>query len=184
MTAQQVIVRVNGVPLLGRDLVAFGAKAGAEQTMSAEMFQFLQQRAIDRELALQAAKARGIVLDVSAQGQLASLRASAEAREVTDPEAVAFELRDAEAHLYVEAMLAKDGAPPAFAGQAEIDAYYQQHRAELGELPADPNAHEAAWAVMGLRIRGLLATEQPALHAASLATLLAQLRKAAEITDP
>jgi hypothetical protein len=111
--ADQVIARINGTPITGRQLVAFGADA--EHTMTKEMFDYLRRRAIDRELTFQAAKAAGIELTTAQLAELDQVRTNATEHGVTD---IDLQVADARAGLLQSALLAKATTVAAPTGDA------------------------------------------------------------------
>ena len=136
----QTEATVNGVAITGADLLAFRAEDGDRQTMSPEVHELLLQRAIERELTIQAARARKIELTSIHDAQLAQVRQNALARGETDPARLAFEDREARAQLLLEEVAKAEGAPPALADDKAVDAYLKAHAAEIGPLPKKPEA--------------------------------------------
>jgi hypothetical protein len=162
----QVVARVNGAPITGRQLVAFRAAGPEEQTMTPEMFDFLHQRAIERELVLQEARARGVELAPPQLAQLEAVRRDAARRGVTDPAEVDFEVNDARAGLLEAALLARAGAAAPAANDADVDRYLQEHA----------GADRA-------RARQQLADEAQARYQERRRAYLDELAAAARITD-
>jgi hypothetical protein len=67
-----VLARVGGTSITGRDLVATSTSDSI--SMSRPMFEALVERAIDRELAIQKARADGLALDAVRMHQLEVVR--------------------------------------------------------------------------------------------------------------
>lgn len=172
------VATVNGVAITGADMVAFRAKTGEALELTPEMHEFLLQRAIDRELTMQAARARKLELSAMQQDQLAQVRANAEARGETDPAQLAYEEKDARAQMLLESMAAADGAPAALVDDAAVDRYLEEHAAELGPAPRDPRAAQQR----RIELRQKLYAEQAAAHDARVRELLDRLAAGATIT--
>lgn len=134
VAGERVLARVNGTAITGRDLVAFGQATPGSQSMSREMYDALLERAIDRELVVQEARKQGIKLDDTRAHQLEQVRAAQAARTPGDEGQIEWEARDAEAHLLLDTMLAQQGVS-AIATQKDVDAYYEAHRGEFGDMP-------------------------------------------------
>ncbi|HVV81430.1 MAG TPA: hypothetical protein VHE35_00075 [Kofleriaceae bacterium] len=174
----QTIATINGVAITGADLVAFRAKDGDSLHMSPEMYDFLAQRAIEREVTLQAARARNLELSAADEAQVAQARANAAARGETDPARLAFEEKEARAQLLLEALARAEGAPPAMPDDAAVDAYLKDHASELGPLPSDPQAVQQ----LRISIRQKLYEEMANAHEESVRALLARLEAEAHIS--
>jgi len=181
--ADQVVARVDGRPLTGRQLLPFGAGDAREQPITQEMFQFLRQRAIDRELTFHEALTRGVDLTAAQQVDLAAVRRLAEMRGVTDREQIDFEESDARAELLQMALLARSGAPGPFPNEADVKSYYESHRDELDDLPADQTARAEAWQRTDIQIRQTLSDEWQRQYRDRLRGYLDQLRTSASVTD-
>lgn len=180
---RQVVARVNGVEITGADLLAFDAAEGSEQTMSAAMFTFLRERAVDRQLVIEDARARGIELDAPRQRQLDALRHAALAQGELPPERVEFEVRDAAGPLLADALLAARGGRPPHTTQAEVDLYYSAHATEYEPLPEDADARAAARHRIDVAIRGLLNRTAQEAHQRAVRALLEELRGGAVIAE-
>src|SRR5262249_35621053 len=75
--ADQVLATVNGVAISLKDLAPLDTAQGAtDQLMSPEMYEFLLNRAIDREVTIQTARAQGLELSAEQRQQLDQMRAS------------------------------------------------------------------------------------------------------------
>ena len=183
----QVVVRVNGSAIAGKDVVGFAGKQ-TEESISAQTYATLVGRAVERELTLQEAKKRGVTLSSSQKAQLAEVRKQAAARGSTkqpgepDPDEIALEERDAEAQLLLTELLAKGGTPPPGPTDQDVEAYYKAHAQTFGSLPSDPTARAAALAKIDPEIRQRLLAEQQQSWSAKRQELLHQLRAKANIS--
>jgi hypothetical protein len=172
------LATVNGVAISGADVVAFREKTAEALTLTPEMHEFLVRRAIERELTMQAARARKLELSATQREQLAQVRANAEQRGETDPAQLAFEEKEASAQMLLESMMTADGAPSAMVDDATIDAYLREHAAELGPTPREPDAAQQR----RIELRQKLYAEQAAAHEAKLREYLAGLERDARVT--
>ena len=184
----QALATVNGVRITLKDLVPVRpGDAATEQKMSEETYQFLLQRAVERELTVQAARAQGIDLTDAQQQQLTKTRA---ARERSEPGVIAqitkdaaqldFEQRDSQAFMLQTALMVQAGATP-YVTEEMVQQYYQDHAAEFGELPADPSARAAAWREIDYNIRQQQTPLVQAEYQRRLTEYLDQLKAKAQI---
>lgn len=173
----ETVVTVNGLALTGADVVAFSAADGDELSMTEEMYEFLVKRAIDRELTFQAARDKGIELDADGKAQLAQVRANAEERGEADPARIAFEEKEARAQLLLKELVAADGAPPELADDAAVDRYLEEHAADIGALPKEPERLQQ----IRIEVRQQLYTALAAKHEARVRDYLASLARHARI---
>ena len=184
-----VLATVNGVAIELKDLVPVPpGDVGVERILSSDRYTFLLDRAVDREITLQTARAQGIDLTESQREQLAGLRARSETSEASlfdelqhDPANTEFEARDALASLLQASLAEKAGVPPRDVTAERVEQYYQQYQADYGELPSDPTQRQAAWESIDQRIRVKLAREVQSLHEESFQNYMKQLREAAQI---
>jgi len=179
--AADIVATVNGAPVLGRDVLPF-LGAGA-RSLAPETLRRLRQRAIERELVLQAADAAGITLGDTERARLAALRASYEpGGEVIamegGAEQAALAARDAEALLLRKALLAREGAEPPWPGEDEVRAHYARHVARYGTLP---EGDEAAWRALEPRVRRELTAERRDAYQARVEAWLEALGAAATV---
>ncbi|MFH0952890.1 MAG: hypothetical protein V1873_01025 [Verrucomicrobiota bacterium] len=192
LRGDQVLATVNGVAVLGKDLVAIPPERAAEEiTMSPRMYEFLLKRALERELIVQVARAERVELTDAQKQQLAGLRASLEKQDPSvispaqvDPARVEFDVREVEGLLLRSSLLQKQGHPLPYVTEAEVEKYYQDHRAEYGDLPEDPTERDKAWQEIDLEIRRQLTPELQAEYQAQVEKYLEQLLGAAEIKYP
>ncbi|MGB7770080.1 MAG: hypothetical protein WBN22_14690, partial [Verrucomicrobiia bacterium] len=102
----QVLAKVNGMPITLWDLIPLSSTNNAEQQLDPVTYNYFLQRAINRELIMQAAKARGITLSDSQQQQLDKFQSAREEPEpglvgkfTVNSAEIEFELRDAQAFM-------------------------------------------------------------------------------------
>lgn len=173
--AGAVVSHVNGHAVRGSDLAPF-KDPSQEITMSRERYAFLLDRALEREVVLQAARSAGITLTNDQKQQVADSLHGAD-----DPigagDAASFDRREMRAQILLNELAARAGAGSPFATEAEVTAYQEKHAAELGPLPEDAEGRAAALA----RIRERLALEKQKAHADFVRELVDQLWEDATI---
>jgi hypothetical protein len=187
--AGQVLAAVNGVPIELKDLLPLPAgKETSDQTMPADRYAFLLERAVDREVTLQNARAQRVDLTESQREQLAKLRARSElpAANLFDdlqhnPANAEFEARDAAALLLQASLAEKAGVPSRDVTAAQVGQYYQQHRSEYAALPPDAAQRQAPWEQIEQGIRVRLARQAQTLHDEAFQKYFDQLRASAQI---
>ncbi len=155
--------------------------------MSQTAYKYLLDRAINRELVLEAAAAGNIGLTETQQEQLTKLRGLRESSEpglITklnrDPEQVEFEIRDADAFMLQTALMARQGATPNVTPE-QVAQFYQDHLSVYGSLPDDPQAKERAWQQIDVQIRNRLAEEQRDRYNQQVQAYMDNLRSNANI---
>jgi hypothetical protein len=181
--ASQVVLVVNGTAVTGRQLVPFRASDPAAQEMTPEMFAFLRQRAIDRELVFAEARRQGVELSAAQLAQVEEARRAA-AAEGDDPAQLDFDETDLRARLLQTALLDRAGAPLAFAGQDDVDRYYREHGDEFEPLPEESAARAEARARIDLQIRELLANQASARYRQEARAYLDHLQAVAQVSVP
>ena len=161
----QVLAMVNGTPITLWDLIPLQSTNNAAQQIDPVTYSYFLQRAINRELIMQAAKAQGVTLNQAQQDQLAKFRAEREqpypgqVNQLSLNSAdVEFELRDAQAFMLQTAIMAAAGLSPNVTPD-QVEQYYQQHIDEFGQLPSDPQARQQAWQTIDIEIRNQLAEQ-------------------------
>ena len=184
----QVLAMVNGTPITLWDLIPLQSTNNAEQQIDPVTYNYFLQRAINRELVMQAAKANGIALSDSQQQQLDKFRAEREQPEPglvsklsVNPTEIEFELRDAQAFMLQTSIMAAAGLAPNVTPD-QVEQYYQQHIDEFGQLPADPQARQQAWQAIDIQIRNQIAEEIRADYQKQLDAYMNGLRAKANIT--
>jgi len=184
----QVLATVNGTPITLGDLIPLqSTNSEVEQKIDAVTYNYFLQRAINRELVLQAAKAQGVTLNQAQEDQLTKFQAEREqpypgmvSQLTVNAAEIEFELRDAQAFMLQTALMAQVGATPNVTPD-QVEEYYQAHIAEFGELPADPQARQQAWQAIDFQIRGQLAAGMRAEYQQQLDAYMAQLKARANI---
>ncbi|HUI08300.1 MAG TPA: hypothetical protein VL486_14970 [Verrucomicrobiae bacterium] len=193
----QILARVNGVPITLRDLLAIdpSAPASAERSMSEEQYKYLLDRAIDRELAFQAAQQQGVKLTEAQQAALDRIEQTIRARDTDNSGLVAshlnnpasleaiidFEKRDAAGLLTQEALLAHSGGLSPYVTEDQVKQYYQQNIQRYGPLPTSPAERDAAWQQIDAQIRIELNDSARQAHQAALNNYMDGLKAAAQI---
>lgn len=183
LRAEQDVLYVDGIALFGKDVVAF-RRGERAKGMSAEMYAFLLQGAVERQLTLAAARAQNIELSQAQEQQLAAVRAQAAERAGTalgarESDEIELEARTAQAELLQGELLRRSGTPIPSPTDADVQRFVAEHAAELGKLPtAEPARSEIL-----RQIRARLMTEQQAAWARARTELLARLTAAAVIVE-
>lgn len=185
----QVLATVNGAPITLGDLMPLqSTNSEVEQKIDSVAYDYFLQRAINRELVLQAAKAQGVTLNQAQDEQLAKLQALREQREpglvgklTVNAAEIEFELRDAQAFMLQTSLMEQAGATPNVTPD-QVEQYYQDHISAFGELPADPQARLAAWQEIDIQIRQQLAAQTRGQYNQQLQKFMDNLRAAGQIT--
>lgn len=187
--AGAVLATVNGTPLTLKDLLPLPADPqNAEHALSAERYAFLLERAVDRELVFQQARAQGLELSKGQREQLARLRARSERAPTAvfddlehNPANAEFEARDATAWLLQATLAEAAGVPSREVTPAQVEQYYREHPTEFAVLPSDPARRQTAWETINQEIRVKLAGETFRRHEEGFAKFVEQTRAAAQI---
>jgi len=184
---EQVLVVVNGRAIKVTDVIPVN-KPDGNVTMDRQSLNYLLKRAVDRELIFQTAEKRGITLGESQYQQLETLRAARNQPEPGriaqlngDPAGNRLEFLDAEAFMLETTMMADQGMSPNVT-EDEVLAYFQQHQAEFGELPADPGERSRIWQELDFQIRTRLAPSVRADYNRQLVTFLNRLESQSTVT--
>jgi hypothetical protein len=155
-----IMASVNGHALAAAVVLPPGS---FNEPVSLDVYKYFLQRAVDRELIFQTAKAQGLALDGSQRQQMLDFETTREqhgpgfVRDLNGgADEVSFEMRDAEAFMLQTSLLEKSGASPNVTSQ-QVMNYYQQHSSEFGELPADEPARQEVWNNIDYQIRQTLA---------------------------
>lgn len=185
----EVLATVNGTPIELKDLLPLPlGKEATEQIMSAERYAFLLDRAVDREITLQNARAQRVDLTELQREQLARLGARSERPQENvfddlqhNPANAEFEARDATVLLLQASLAEKAGVLSRDVTSAQVEQYYQQHQTEYGALPSDSAGRQVAWESIDQDIRVKLARQVQVLHDESSQQYFDQLRASAQI---
>lgn len=185
LTHDQVLASVNGRDIKPGDL--YPVRGTNAQQLARGAYEYLLQRAIDRELILQTAKARGLELSQAQKRQLAEAKA---ARQLPEPGQVQrmnvdqaqldFEMRDGEAFLLQTSLMAGSGATPNVTAE-QVAAYYDSHASEFGALPTEEEPRREAWKKIDIDIRQKLVAPARTAYQEHLASFMKQLKADADI---
>jgi hypothetical protein len=184
----QILAFVNGHQLHLGDLVPMRTNnVDAEQALSRKTYEYLLQRAVDRELTFQTAKAEGVEFTQAQKLQLASFRnarqqsAPGESQRLNaDGDQTAFELRDAAAFMLQAMLLANVGASPNVTPE-QVLKYYQEHSGEFAELPQAEPARSETWAAIDYEIRQRQAASVRANFNDQVIAYMSRLKSQADI---
>jgi hypothetical protein len=184
-----VLATVNGAPVRLADLLPLPSRAEADRpVLSRERFESLLDRAITREVVVQAARAKGLELTTAQREQLARFkgRVSAVAANTFDTlqhqsANDAFAEREAVASLLQSSLAEQAGVTGRDITPAHVLAHYQQNSSAYGVLPADPVARDRAWASIEQEIRLKLAKSAAEANETGMAQFLDQLRRDARV---
>jgi|ERR1051326_5348835 hypothetical protein len=195
--ADQVLVKVNGVAITGKDLMPFDpANPDQTKSMSPEAYQYLLDRAIERELTFQEAKKEGVELTDSQRQQLDQLRQSLKKEEEEKVQkgliahmssgapvgaVIDFQVHDSTAAMLLNALLDNAGVPPQYVNSAVVMDYYKAHSNDYPPLPTDTNEVAAAWNEIFNDISQRLAPTMLQEHLAGRADYIQQLKSSAQI---
>ena len=188
--ATQTLASVNGVAIALKDLMPMPKeKEATEQIMSADMYDFLFNRAVERELTFQAARSQGIELTQEQKQRLAEIRARSEEKAPgvfdtlqQNPENTAFEQRDLTGLLLQAALAEKAGVSSPHVTPELVEAYFQQHKTEYTQVAADPAERSPeAWQAVDAEIRAKLAPGVQAAHDEQMGKFVEQLKTSAKI---
>lgn len=189
--AGRALASVNGTAISLKDLLPMGA--GVEQVMSPETYEFLLNRAVERELSFQAASAQRIELSDEQRRTVEQVRQRMLERENQEgvvhlnrsgklEDQIAFETRDATSQLLLNSLLTKAGAASPHVTENQVKQYYERHHADFAALPSDASERAKAWQQIDLAIRQKLVLENTAEHQAQRQHFLDSLRAKAAIT--
>jgi hypothetical protein len=190
LDSDMILASVNGVAITLKDLMPVNPRAKTERKMTPEMFNFLMDRAIVREVAMQAAKSKGLELSEEQKANLEKVRARAlekDPRVFSDAQddyeaKAAFEVKDYTGLMLAESLLALSGGPPKYVTPEMVERYYAGHSVEYGELPADESARKEMWPKIDNAIRETLAGALESDYEKGLQALMDDLKKKASIT--
>jgi|SRR6516162_1691000 hypothetical protein len=186
----RVLATVNGVSITLKDLVPLPKDKDIEQMLSAERYEFLFARAIQRELTFQAASALGVELSEDQMQRLAEISAPpSEARPPgvlhtvqQNPENTEFEQRDFAGVALLAVLAERVGVPSAHVTSQQVEEYFQQHQSEYAQIPADPAQRSGnAWAGVDAEIRKKLTPALQAEHDKQMNRMMTELLNKANI---
>lgn len=185
-----VLAAVNDARIQLKDILALPPGSETEiQVMSPERFEFLLERAVDRELTFQTARAQGIELSATQRDRLAALVS----RTAASPGAyvfdtmqhsaanATFEVRDAMALLLHATLAEKAGVPARDVTAAAVEQFYQEHRAEFELVRSGAVNETDARVRIDQDIRVKLARATAAAHEEGMQRFRETLRASAHI---
>lgn len=193
--ANEVLANVNATKITLRDLIPLASNdySNAEQAMPVWMYEALLNRAIERELAFQAAREQGVEMDAGQQGEVERVRQQILHRDDKRPDVLAhlntgdvkdlaeFQARDAAGFLIQDALLAKAGVPSQFVNDEQVRRHYEQNPGKYRLLPDDPKLRAAAWLEIDKTIRQEISAQTIDNYQARRVQYLNQLKAAAYI---
>jgi hypothetical protein len=186
----RVLATVNGVAITLKDLIPLPKeKAGSEQMLSAEMYDFLFNRAVEREVTFQAAQAQNAELNDSQKQRLAELRAQSERKDPAvfdnlhqSSENLDFEQRDLAGVALQSVLAEKAGVPSPYVTSEQVEVYFQEHKSDYPQVSADPGQRSAeSWMAADTDIRSKLTPRLQAEHDRQMAEFMAQLKAKAGV---
>ena len=183
-----VLATVNGAPIMLWDVMPVTTtNVNAVQQIDSVTYQYLLDRAINRQLITQAASARGIGLSEAQQQQLDKFRSERESSEpglvaklTVNPQEIEFELQDERAFMLQTSMMGAMGMSPNVTPE-QVQQYYQAHHGDFAALPADPQARQETKAQIDMQIRYLLAANARTVYQTQLDLFMDQLKRSANI---
>jgi len=187
LNSNMTIASVNGVAITMKDLMPVNPGKYTENNMGREMFNALLNRAINRELAYQEARRKGVSLTDEQKANLEKIRQRALERDpasFTDVhdefEAKAeFEVRDFAGLMLQESLLAASGGPPKYVSQQMVDQYLADHKTELEAIGSD----EVARQNLEIDIRSKLAETVGDEYQQQLQQLIEDMKQQASIRE-
>ena len=188
LKAGMVLAKVNGKNITLADLFPIQpGDTNAEQILSPEAYQYLLNRAINRELIFQTAKAQGVELSLGQQLQLDRFRQERQQAAPGDLKRLNsgvgqfdFEVRDTTAMMLQNTLLENLGAS-ANVTPDQVQLYYLQHSHQYDPLPADEPARSQAWALIDRSIREQLAASVRADYQTTANAYIDQLKAKNEV---
>jgi hypothetical protein len=187
---ERVLATVNGVAITLKDLIPLPKeKAGSEQMLSAEMYDFLFNRAVEREVTFQAAQAQNAELNESQKQRLAELRAQSERKDPAvfdnlhqSSENLDFEQRDLAGVAMQSVLAEKAGVSSPYVTSEQVEAYFQEHKSDYPQVSADAAQRSAeSWPAADTDIRSKLTPRLQAEHDRQMAQFMAELKAKAGV---
>lgn len=192
LTAGRELAKVNGVILTLKDLMPLPDEpVETEHVMTTVRYEFLLNRAVERELTFQEAESQGLKLD---ETQIRALEEAAERRRTEmagkvvfddlgdNPRNADFQQRDFAALLLQNSLAQKSGVTSPNVGSEHVRTYYEAHINEFPPLPTEATQRETAWRKVESTIRVKLAPALRQEHQEQLARFMEGLKEAAEIS--
>lgn len=190
----QTLATVRGAKLTLADLFALDPKrAGQPVELDPATYASLLDRAIDRQLTLQAAAEEGVTLTAEQQARIDARRAAQRKRH-EDPNlvwrdealsgdaALEFQLRDASAKLLQATLAEQAGVASPRVTADDVQRYYEAHASTYGALPTEPNARAQAWRQIDTAIRQQLARTADTRYQEAMTGFMRQMRATSAVT--
>ncbi len=159
----QILATVNGAAIRGKDLTPVTQTQMTQGlSMSHEMYAFLLNQGIEREITFQLAKEANIELSQTGLDRLEHIRVSRTHDDhVVDPlgdqaAIIEYEVRQAEARLLERGLMERNGIRNPHVSEEDVEDYYAAHSDEYAALPEDDGEFQAAWTVIAQEIRTTL----------------------------
>ncbi len=186
----ELLATINGVSLTLKDLLPLSAeKNETVQTLTTERYHFLLQRAVERELVFQTARAQGVELTREQKHRLQELRSANDQNNPNVFDALRsnaahddFEQRDISGFLLRTTLAEKAGLPSPYVTPEKVEQYYHEHQTEFAQLPVDNGARETAWRRIDADIREKLAPQIQAKYEKELEVYMNRLKSTAVMT--
>ena len=141
------------------------------------------------ELTVQAARAQRVELTEEQKRRLEELKVRNEQRDPNvfdsvqqNPANSEFMVRDFTGLMLQASLAAKAGLPSQYVMPEHVVRFYQEHKADYGELPDDPVARKTAWQRIDSDIRQKLAPQLEAEYQKNLQKFIEQLKASANIS--
>jgi hypothetical protein len=189
------LARVNGTAITLKDLVPGRAVAGSSEVMTQQMFSFLLDNAIERELIFQASSKAGVKVTAEEEHRQELLRRTLLAREDqasgsgvplnvggTQEERIDFEMREAASQILLASLLAKEGVSPPHVTEDDVKQYRQDNPEEYSTLPSDSQPRDGALGKMDFEIRQKLSMQIQAEYENDVRQFLDDLKASARIS--
>lgn len=189
LRGDEVLATVNGMPITLKDLMPLDpGAAGMERTLPQDRYDMLLNRAVERELAFQSAKANGVGLSEPQLLNLARRRSQNSPSEPGEFDSLGrtavnteFEQRDAEGLMLLHNLASAAGMPPADVTTELVQDYFIVHRNEFPAIPEDPARMQQVADAIDAAIRAQLSAAVKARYAESFHTFVQRLKAAARI---
>ena len=188
--SDQVLATVNGVRITLKDLTLIDPQsAELERAMVPDMFDMLLNRAVERELAFQFARANDVQLTTEQKRNLDVLKIR---ENQVDPMVVdtlgrseantEFMMQDAAGLMLLHNLAKAGGVRSPHVTEKDVEEYFHEHQNEYPPFPTDPAQAVEVWNAMDAEIRGRLAPVLKTEHDQQFRQFVDQLKAAAQVT--